>query len=46
MMCLDIYLSSLSKKEYEKKIKRRIQPLKHKPYPLMCCDIFSQNLHQ
>ncbi|EGV42894.2 PAS domain-containing protein [Bizionia argentinensis JUB59] len=42
MMCLDIYLSSLSDKEY-KIIKPEIKPSKAKPMPLLSWDIFSQH---
>lgn len=42
MMCLDIYLSSLSSKEYDK-IKDQIEPSKAKYMPLLSWDIFSQH---
>lgn len=40
MMCLDIYLSFLSKKEYEK-IKQDIKPKNAVVKPLICYDIFN-----
>lgn len=42
MMCLDIYLSSLSSKEYDK-IKDQIETSKAKFMPLLSWDIFSQH---
>lgn len=41
MMCLDIYLSSLSDEEYDK-IKPEIKPSKANLIPLLSWDIFSQ----
>jgi PAS domain-containing protein len=41
-MCLDIYTSSLSYKEYDK-IKLQIKPSKAKFMPLLSWDIFSQH---
>lgn len=40
MMCLDIYLNSLSEEEYEK-AKHNIKPLKNSSHPLICWDIAS-----
>ncbi|WP_051931296.1 PAS domain-containing protein [Gillisia sp. Hel_I_29] len=42
MMCLDIYTSSLSSKEYDK-IKLQIKPSTPKFMPLLSWDIYSQN---
>ncbi len=42
MICLDIYLSSLSDKEYDK-IKHQIKPSTAKFMPLLSWDIFSQH---
>jgi PAS domain S-box-containing protein len=42
MMCLDIYLSSLSNKNYDK-IKHQIKPSKAKFMPLLSWDISSQH---
>jgi hypothetical protein len=42
MMCLDLYLMSLSNEEYEK-IKYRIGPPKENKFPLECWDIISQS---
>lgn len=41
-MCLDIYLSSLSRVEYNK-IKHQIEPSKSKPLPLLSWDIYSEH---
>ena len=39
MLCLDVYLSSLSRKEHQK-ISHKIKPLKFKPHPLLSADIY------
>lgn len=38
VMCLDVYLSSLNREEYEK-IKHRIKPTFQSAFPLMCMDV-------
>lgn len=44
MICLDVFLNSLSKEEYDK-IKHNIKPLKNKPHPLLCWDIASHGFY-
>ncbi len=45
MMCLDLYLSSLSKTEY-KKIEEHLKPATNIPLPLMSWDISGQAYHR
>lgn len=42
-MCLDLFLNSLSKKEYEK-IHHSIKPLNRNHHPLLCWEFASQSL--
>jgi PAS domain S-box-containing protein len=44
-MCLDIYLSNLSKKEY-KNVSENLTIVEHKRMPLLSWDIFSNIFHQ
>ena len=44
-LCLDIYLSSLSKKDY-KTVSETIEVVEHKRMPLLSWDIFSNIYHQ
>lgn len=45
MLCLDIYFSSLEKKEQAKVI-RKLKPINYKLHPLLSGDIYSGYVHQ
>jgi len=45
MLCLDIYCSSLDKKE-QLKLSRKLKPANYKLHPLLCGDIYSSYVHQ
>ena len=45
MLCLDIYFSSLDKKE-QAKISRKLKPVNYKLHPLLSGDIYSGYIHQ
>lgn len=45
MMCLDVYLASLNKEQYDK-IKHQLKPAKPVKFPLMSWGIFGSHYHQ